>query len=48
MIFSMPNEDSWIERDLDKQLKNSKSLGLTLISGESGIIKNIRYVYKKV
>ena len=38
--FTIYNQDSWIERDLDKQLKVLES-GLTIVSGESGNGKTI-------
>lgn len=39
--FTIYNQDSWIERDLDKQLKVLEKSGLTVISGESGNGKTI-------
>ena len=39
--FTIYNQDSWIERDLDKQLKVLEKSGLTIVSGESGNGKTI-------
>jgi len=39
--FTIYNQDSWIERDLDKQLKVLEKSGLTVVSGESGNGKTI-------
>ncbi len=39
--FIIYNQDSWIERDLDKQLKVLEKSGLTIVSGESGNGKTI-------
>jgi KaiC/GvpD/RAD55 family RecA-like ATPase len=39
--FNIYNQDSWIGRDLDKQLKVLEKSGLTIVSGESGNGKTI-------
>ena len=39
--FNIYYQDSWIERDLDKQLKVLEKSGLTVVSGESGNGKTI-------
>ncbi|MDN5063984.1 hypothetical protein [Aliarcobacter butzleri] len=39
--FNIYNQDSWIERNLDKQLKVLEKSGLTIVSGESGNGKTI-------
>ena len=40
--FTLPNEEFWIERDLDKKLNNlSKSSGVTIVLGESGEGKSV-------
>lgn len=49
--FTIYSQDSWIERDLDKQLKVLEKSGLTIVSGESGNGKTIacyKYLTKHI